>query len=778
MGKVVDLKIIGIVVIALLICNVCSADDPILRKIEAVQTNSPPKIDGKLDDSCWQKAAQTGEFIQFQPLSGEPASQQTKVYLLYDENRLYIGFECFKDDMNNLAANSTQRDSFFFSDDHVEVLVDTYLDGRNCYAFALNPLGTQTDRRITNEGANVRRGGSNPGSAISWDCDWDGRAAKYEDRWTAEFSIPFAELRFPKKNNPHVAWGINFWRNDESREEEQSWVDLADRQYAVSRFGHLTELPLEGLVTKRPLELKPYAAIKPEKISGQETDLNADTGVDLRYPLSSLTVDFTLNPDFAQIEADPDVVNLSDIPLRFPEKRPFFLEGNELFQTPIELFYSRRVEDLMRGGKVVGKIGNYNLAAMSAQARPENDSALFHVDSKFQSDLNANKIPVALQRQFKNNGILLSENAMVSTQKKNTSWLINDEEESGLHTVSKVGNKLNIYDDDVGEKILEEDILPPDEYNYSVFRVQREFGRTSSIGLLGVSKQRGSLYDRASGVDARLTLPENVNLSLNYAKEWKSGFESDDMTLIELSRSTNTFSFRALYADIGEHFNVETGFVPRIDRRGVVLSTRYNKQYKGLVQRLRGEVQYERLENHAGQRMNERRGMSGLLGIKDFFFLLGPEWYYHVNDDDVAYTDKTVRFFAGWFPPKWVTIRNIGTVGIRDDKDTYFIRPEITFRPTSKLNFEVTLQRLIEDGELEQWTRRLTINYQFAQRMFARSSAEFTLSKERRIFGLFAYEYRPESTFFIVYNDNRDEEGETERILFVKIAHLLKVGLF
>jgi uncharacterized protein VirK/YbjX len=90
----------------------------------------------------------------------------------------------------------------------------------------------------------------------------------------------------------------------------------------------------------------------------------------------------------------------------------------------------------------------------------------------------------------------------------------------------------------------------------------------------------------------------------------------------------------------------------------------------------------------------------------------------------------------------------------------------------------VTLQRLIEDGELEQWTRRLTVNYQFAQRMFARSSAEFTLEKERRIFGLFAYEYRPESTFFIVYNDNRDEEGETERILFVKISHLLKVGLF
>ena len=115
-------------------------------------------------------------------------------------------------------------------------------------------------------------------------------------------------------------------------------------------------------------------------------------------------------------------------------------------------------------------------------------------------------------------------------------------------------------------------------------------------------------------------------------------------------------------------------------------------------------------------------------------------------------------------------------MGIRDDKNTLFIRPEITLRPTSKLSFEIVLQRLIEDSELTEWTRRLTINYQFAQRMYARTTSEFTIENERRIFLLFAYEYRPESTFFIVYNDNRDEAENTERLLFVKIAHLFKVG--
>ena len=683
------------------IFGLCQPAAPNLRTIEAVVTDSPPKIDGTLNDLCWQMAAQTGDFIQYGPSPVEPATQTTKVFVTFDRNRLYVGFECIKDDMNRLAANSTRRDSRFFSDDYVEVFLDTFLDKRNCYAFALNPLGTQRDRRIINEGANVRRGGSELGSALPWDCDWDGRAAIHADKWTAEFSIPFSELRFPKSRNPSGAWGVNFWRHDESREEEQSWANVGNREYAVSRYGHLTNLPVDKLVTKRSLEIKPYGAAKPQQLSGQNPEMKADLGLDLRYPFSSMSVDFTINPDFAQIEADPDRVNLTDIPLRFPEKRPFFLEGNEIFQMPVELFYSRRVGDLSGGAKMAGKLGGYNLAALSAQAGPEDP----------------------------------------------------DEE-------------------------IEEGRLPLDEYNYSVFRLQRELGRTSSIGFLGVNKQRGSLYDRASGADARFTLPGNIDLNLEYAREWKSGVKSDDLIFAQLLRRTNRFSFDIRYTDIGEHFDLETGFIPRINRRGLFLSTRYTKHYEGLLKRLRGGVRYERLENHAGHRTNEQRGINGSIQIQNFFLWLGPQWYFHVTDERIAYTDKVVRFYAGWSPPKWVSIRNFGSVGVRDDKDTFFIRPEITLRPTSKLSFEIILQRLIEDRELTEWTRRFTVNYQFAQRMYARTTSEFTIENERRIFLLFAYEYRPESTFFIVYNDNRDEEGDTERILFIKISHLFKLGVW
>ena len=686
------------------------------RLIKAVRTETPPKIDGKLDDACWQNSAKTGELIQFEPQRGEPSTQPTTIYLAYDANNLYIAFECFKTDMDKLAANLTRRDSFFFSDDHVEVLIDTFLDGRNCYAFALNPLGTQTDRRLINEGTNRRTGQSMIGTAISWDCDWQGQAAIGTDSWTAEFAIPFAELRFSKEMET-ATWGINFWRNDESPAEEQTWADLGERQYAVSEFGHLTDLPISGLVTKRPVKFKPYGTLKPQMMQPGDgettTAVKADAGLDLRYPIKDFTVDLTLNPDFAQIEADPDLVNLTDIPLRFPEKRPFFLEGNELFQMPMDLFYSRRVENLLGGGKVIGKYSKYNLAFVGAVAGPENPDR----------EIEATELPLA-------------------------------------------------------------------NYNYSVLRLQREVGKTSSVGFLGVNKQRGATYDRAGGLDARIQLPAATSLNLEYAREWKAGgldmaeATEDDLVFVQLARRTNVFSLDAIYADIGEHFYPETGFVPRVDRRGVVIRSRYNKQYKGTVERLRGEVEYERLANHAGELTNHRARFSGLLGVKDFFFLVGPEWYYHVNEDNKPFTDRTARFFMGWFPPKYVQIRNTGSFGIRDNKDTFFLRPEITIRPTAKLSFEFILQRLHEkqpdetQWQLSEWTRRFVVNYQFAQRMYARASAEFTLERERRVFALFAYEYLPESTFFIVYNDNRDIEGDTERIVFIKISHLLKTDLF
>ena len=144
-----------------------------------------------------------------------------------------------------------------------------------------------TDRRLINEGANRRTGQSTIGTAISWDCDWQGQAAKGTDKWTAEFAIPFAELRF-SKGSDIATWGINFWRNDEALAEEQTWADLGERQYAVSKFGKLTDLLITDLVTKRPVKFKPYATLKPQVSQPRdgETTVEVETGCRIRPSVS------------------------------------------------------------------------------------------------------------------------------------------------------------------------------------------------------------------------------------------------------------------------------------------------------------------------------------------------------------------------------------------------------------------------------------------------------------------------------------------------------------
>ena len=394
------------------------------------------------------------------------------------------------------------------------------------------------------------------GTAISWDCDWQGQAAIGTDSWTAEFAIPFAELRFSKEMET-ATWGINFWRNDESPAEEQTWADLGERQYAVSEFGHLTDLPISGLVTKRPVKFKPYGTLKPQMLQPGDgettTAVKADAGLDLRYPIKDFTVDLTLNPDFAQIEADPDLVNLTDIPLRFPEKRPFFLEGNELFQ----MLWIYSIADGLKTCSVVERSSGNTVSTISPSWEPSRD------------------------RKTRDREIEATE-------------------------------------------------LPLANYNYSVLRLQREVGKTSSVGFLGVNKQRGATYDRAGGLDARIQLPAATSLNLEYAREWKAG--GLDMqrllrTILSLSNSpVGQMYFHSMRSTqiLGSIFTTETGFVPRVDRRGVVIRSRYNKQYKGTVERLRGEAEYERLANHAGELTTTGHVLVDSSALKTSFSSSGP----------------------------------------------------------------------------------------------------------------------------------------------------------
>jgi hypothetical protein len=343
------------------------AQEKVEKVVHAVriEPNETPKIDGKLDDECWKKADKMADFIQFEPTLGEKPNEPTNVCILYDKEKLYVGFECIKNDSSRILGSQTKRDSEFFHDDFVEIFLDTYHDHRNCYSFAINCIGTQSDRRIANEGS-MGGGGPMEDRSKAWDCAWEAKSFKTDKGWTAEMAVPFSELRFNKKGDG--TWGINFWRGNQEFSERDTWANVGDRQLCVSRFGCLEGLSVKDLVATRKLKLKPYVTIKPQ--IEPERDIKSAAGIDIRYPSSTITADFTLKPDFGQIEADPQRINLGDVEERLNEKRPFFQEGMELFQTPLELFYTRRVgiTDLKYGAKAVGKLGGFNLALVGCQS--------------------------------------------------------------------------------------------------------------------------------------------------------------------------------------------------------------------------------------------------------------------------------------------------------------------------------------------------------------------------------------------------------------------------
>jgi hypothetical protein len=741
---------LSLIILLLLTYNVSGETS---KTIQAVKTDTPPVIDGILDDIVWQKAAKVSDFIQHEPEKGKKTTYPTTVYLLYDENRLYVGFECIQD-METCQASATRRDYEFFNDDHVEVFLDTFHDKRNCYSFAVNLLSTQSDRRIANEGANQMGGGGGGRGDRSWDCDWDGRAAKGEGKWTAEISIPFSELRFNKKSD--AVWGINFWRSLECQDEEDSWVDLGNRRYAVSCFGELVGLPVEQLVTTRPVELKPYYVAAPKKSSDWDVDWKVSRGdkkyypigLDVRYPFSSITLDMTLNPDYAQIEADPGRINLSDVPERLPEKRPFFQEGSELFRTPMDIFYTRAIESPLLGLKLAGKVGNYNIAMLDSQEEGE-------------------------EEPWPQNG----------------------------------------------------------SNNFFVFRVQRDIGERSTIGILGVNKQRlatdccnlttlgslksallqdwGSLStsNRVIGMDTNISLPKDIRLNGQYALTRSNDMKKNpdaDAFMIEFGRRTSGLSFEGMYGDIGPDFEAEAGFVPdtRIDRRGGEFEIGYRKQYKRIFPRRIGcEARYMRLYNHAGERTNEQFRISTNIGIWDFWCEPELQWYPHRGIDemaDIEFTDKTVGFFGGFFPPKWVRLFTRGEIGKIEDRDTIFFGPELTVNPVEDLTLRADIQWLKQEWQEPTnagWiqknertiNRRFTIEYRFTQRMNLRASMETTRrnfetpdfpKNEEYVFVLYSWEFKPESNFYWVYTMNRVGDEHTEHIVFVKLAYLMKWNVF
>ena len=331
----------------------------------------PPVIDGKLDDEVWNTAVVLKDFYQVQPGDNLIPQNRTEVRLGYDAHFIYIAFHCF-DDPTKVRANIPKRDQIW-DDDYVGILFDTFNDQRRAYEFDFNPLGVQADG-IWTEGVS---------EDFSLDLVMESKGMVTSDGYTIEVALPFKSLRYVAGKDK--LWGIHFWRRTKRFNNSlDMWIPLdRDKTSWLGQAGHLTGL--EGISTERTLELIPSLTVSetgkrksalPFKALAGTPDpgrfvnepVKLDPGLTGKYTLTpTVTLDFTLNPDFAQVESDQLVVTANQrFPIFFSEKRPFFLEGIDIFQTQIQAVHTRAIIDPDYAVKLTGKVNRNTFGVLLA----------------------------------------------------------------------------------------------------------------------------------------------------------------------------------------------------------------------------------------------------------------------------------------------------------------------------------------------------------------------------------------------------------------------------
>ena len=347
--------------------------------VTATRAVEPPLIDGLLDDAIWQSAAHITEFVQVAPVEGTAATEDTDVYVAFDSTHLYLGMHAHYSNPGMVRANRVDRDRASFNDDTISVYFDTFLDQQRAFVFTLNGYGVQGDSLMGGGGGGGFRGV--PRGDRSWDALFDSGGTLVDDGWTAEIAIPFKSLRYPSSDTHR--WGFQIARSIRGKDETIVWAPVSrDVSGFLPQMGLLDGL--SDLSTSRNLEILPtVTAIQVGSLDtstgGFDEERQPEGGVNLKYGLTSnLTLDFTYNPDFSQIESDRPQIEVNQrFPLFFSELRPFFLEGQEIFDIrgPVTLVHTRTIVDPRYGAKVTGKVGKTTLGLLFA-----NDEAAGKLD--------------------------------------------------------------------------------------------------------------------------------------------------------------------------------------------------------------------------------------------------------------------------------------------------------------------------------------------------------------------------------------------------------------
>ena len=367
-------------------------------EVRSSRIDEAPKLDGLVDEDLWSEIEPATGFVQQNPDEGAPSTERTEIRIGFDDSNLYFGIICFDSQPENIVVTQNRRDGSLIDTDSIQILIDTYNDGQNAFVFGTSPTGIEFDAQVTKAGQTrgtgggpARAGGAGGGGAqragaaafnLNWDAVWKVRSQVTDRGWESEIAIPFRTLRY--RPGAGQTWGLNLSRNLRRRNELSFWSP-------VSRAFEFTQIEiagqLHGIEAKphRNLKLLPYViggASQNFRIDEGRTDTKLTGGLDIKYSLTpGLTLDGTLNTDFAQVEVDDVQINLTRFDLFFPEKRPFFLENSGFFEfgspREVEIFFSRRIgldENRQQvpidgGARMSGKVGKYQIGVLNMQTR-------------------------------------------------------------------------------------------------------------------------------------------------------------------------------------------------------------------------------------------------------------------------------------------------------------------------------------------------------------------------------------------------------------------------
>jgi hypothetical protein len=476
------------------------------RSITAHVAQHPVTIDGNLDEADWRDTPPATGFVQSEPHTGSPATENTEVRVLYDSDRLYIGAYLHDSEPDRLIVNDLRKDFAEDQQDDFEVILDTFHDRTNGYVFITNAEGARSDRQVANEGREVN---------ASWDGMWSVKTMRVADGWTVEMAIPFKTLRFDFAAAP--TWGINFARRIRRKFEIDFWspVPRAFGLARVSLAGELTGISHEG--TSHDLRVKPYGATRSiRETGGPGFKSTSDGGLDVKYGVTQgLTLDLTINPDFAQVESDEQTVNLTQFSQFFPEKREFFLENSGIFyvgdaarNTRVSLPLTSDEDMVLFFSRRIGLNGAGRQITIPAGVRLTGNIDAFNIG-------------------------LLSMN----TQK----------------TPTTPGNQ------------------------YSVVRVRRNIFTGTDLGFIILDREgtsSGSDWNRIGGIDGNARLPGNWDWNSYAVMSRKPGISGGQYTYRStVNHEGNFFHAKAGVLEVGDGFSDDLGYFRRTNTRKYLIDT-------------------------------------------------------------------------------------------------------------------------------------------------------------------------------------------------------------